>query len=137
MIQELVHIILYNWLGMDATSKLVNMVDFFFYDTIKILILLYLVSMVMNFVNTYLPIEKIRSFYLIKPIRFSTPSSFFLWSGYSFCSCSSVPLFIGFVKGGIPLGVTFSFLITSPLVNEVAVAMFIGIFGFKVTAILL
>lgn len=52
-----------------------------------------------------------------------------------FCSCSSVPLFIGFVQGGIPLGVTFSFLITSPLVNEVAVAMFIGMFGIKATLI--
>ena len=52
-----------------------------------------------------------------------------------FCSCSSVPLFIGFVRGGIPLGVTFSFLITSPLVNEVAVAMFLGMFGIKATVI--
>ena len=52
-----------------------------------------------------------------------------------FCSCSSVPLFIGFVQGGIPLGVTFSFLITSPLVNEVAIAMFLGMFGWKATAI--
>ena len=52
-----------------------------------------------------------------------------------FCSCSSIPLFIGFVKGGIPLGVTFSFLITSPLVNEVAVAMFAGTFGWKVTTV--
>lgn len=52
-----------------------------------------------------------------------------------FCSCSSVPLFIGFVKGGIPLGVTFSFLITSPLVNEVALAMFIGMFGIKTTLV--
>jgi uncharacterized membrane protein YraQ (UPF0718 family) len=52
-----------------------------------------------------------------------------------FCSCSSVPLFIGFVQGGIPLGVTFSFLITSPLVNEVAIAMFLGMFGFKATLV--
>jgi uncharacterized membrane protein YraQ (UPF0718 family) len=52
-----------------------------------------------------------------------------------FCSCSSVPLFIGFVKGGIPLGVTFAFLITSPLVNEVAIALFIGMFGLKATLI--
>jgi uncharacterized membrane protein YraQ (UPF0718 family) len=136
MIQELVHIILYNWLGMDATSKLVMAVDFFFYDTIKILILLYLVSMVMNFVNTYLPIEKIRSFLLNKNLfGFQYLLASFFGAVTPFCSCSSVPLFIGFVKGGIPLGVTFSFLITSPLVNEVAVAMFIGIFGFKVTAI--
>lgn len=52
-----------------------------------------------------------------------------------FCSCSSIPLFIGFVKGGIPLGVTFSFLITSPLINEVAVVMFLGVFGIRVTLI--
>jgi uncharacterized protein len=136
MIQELVHIILYSWLGMDSTSKLVMAVDFFLYDTIKILILLYLVSIVMNFVNTYLPIEKIRSFLLTKNLfGFQYLLASFFGAVTPFCSCSSVPLFIGFVKGGIPLGVTFSFLITSPLVNEVAVAMFIGIFGFKVTAI--
>ena len=52
-----------------------------------------------------------------------------------FCSCSSVPLFIGFVKGGIPLGITFTYLITAPLVNEVAIAIFAGAFGFKVTAL--
>jgi uncharacterized membrane protein YraQ (UPF0718 family) len=92
--------------------------------------------MVMNFVNTYLPIEKIRSFLLNKNLfGFQYLLASFFGAVTPFCSCSSVPLFIGFVKGGIPLGVTFSFLITSPLVNEVAVAMFIGIFGFKVTAI--
>lgn len=136
MIQEFIHLILYSWLGMDPTSKLVMVLDFFFYDTIKIMVLLYLVSMAMNFVNAYLPIEKIRSFLLNENLfGFQYLFASFFGAVTPFCSCSSVPLFIGFVKGGIPLGVTFSFLITSPLVNEVAVAMFIGIFGFKVTAI--
>ena len=62
MIESLIHLILYNWLGLDPSSKLIMALDFFFYDTIKILVLLYLVSMFMNFVNTFLPIEKIRSF---------------------------------------------------------------------------
>lgn len=136
MIQEFIHLILNSWLGMDPTSKLVIALDFFFYDTIKIMVLLYLVSMAMNFVNAYLPIEKIRSFLLNENLfGFQYLFASFFGAVTPFCSCSSVPLFIGFVKGGIPLGVTFSFLITSPLVNEVAVAMFIGIFGFKVTAI--
>jgi hypothetical protein len=136
MIQELVHLILYNWLGLDPSSKLIMAVDFFFYDTIKILILLYLVSMFMNFVNTYLPIQKIRNFLTNKNL-FGLQYFFasFFGAVTPFCSCSSVPLFIGFVKGGIPLGVTFAFLITSPLINEIAVAMFLGIFGFKITAI--
>lgn len=136
MIQWVIHLILYNWLGFDPSSKLIIAVDFFFYDTIKILILLYLVSMFMNFVNTYLPIEKIRDFLNNKNL-FGLQYFFasFFGAVTPFCSCSSVPLFIGFVKGGIPLGVTFAFLVTSPLVNEIAVAMFLGIFGFKVTTI--
>lgn len=136
MIERLIHIILYSWFGLDPSAQLTIAIDFFFYDSIKILILLYSVSMLMNFVNTYFPIEKIRSFLTNKNLF---GFEYFLASLFGavtpFCSCSSVPLFIGFVKGGIPLGVTFAFLITSPLVNEIAVAMFLGIFGFKVTAI--
>lgn len=90
----------------------------------------------MGIINSYFPVDKVRNFlsrnklygleYLLASIFGAiTP----------FCSCSSVPLFIGFVKGGIPLGVTFAFLITSPLVNEVAVAMFVGMFGLKTTII--
>jgi uncharacterized protein len=90
----------------------------------------------MTLVNSYLPIEKIRDF-LTKRKRYGLDhllASFF-GAITPFCTCSSIPLFVGFIKGGIPLGVTFSFLITSPLVNEVAVAMFLWIFWIKVTAI--
>ncbi|MBP1664928.1 MAG: putative permease [Bacteroidetes bacterium] len=87
-------------------------------------------------INAYFPIERLRV-YLTTRKLFGLQYVFASLFGAitPFCSCSSIPLFIGFVKGGIPLGVTFAFLITSPLVNEVAVAMFLGLFGWKTTLI--
>ena len=136
MIQQLADWLVYGIMGLDSASPLGTAVNFFFYDTIKILILLFFISVLMGIINAYFPIERLRNYlqthkmyglqYLLATIFGAiTP----------FCSCSSIPLFIGFVKGGIPLGVTFAFLITSPLVNEVAVAMFLGSFGLKVTLI--
>lgn len=111
-------------------------VNFFIYDTIKILLLLFVISSVMGVINAYFPIEKLRN-YLTTHKMYG--AQYLLASIFGaitpFCSCSSIPLFIGFVKGGIPLGVTFAYLITSPLVNEVAVAMFLGLFGAKATFI--
>ena len=111
-------------------------VNFFFYDTIKILILLFLISSLMGVVNAYFPVDRLRV-YLTTKKMYGLEYFFasFFGAVTPFCSCSSIPLFIGFVNGGIPLGVTFSFLITSPLVNEVAVAMFLGLFGIKATLI--
>jgi len=110
--------------------------NFFFYDTIKILFLLFFVIFLMGIVNSYFPIDKVKNYLSRKKLygfEFLISSLFGVVT--PFCSCSSVPLFIGFVKGGIPLGVTFSFLITSPLVNEVAIGLFIGLFGIKTTVI--
>jgi hypothetical protein len=90
----------------------------------------------MGVVNSYFPVDKIRNFLSrnkLYGLEYLFASTFGAIT--PFCSCSSVPLFIGFVKGGIPLGVTFAFLITSPLVNEVAIALFIGMFGLKATII--
>jgi uncharacterized protein len=128
--------LIYSVFGIGAETHLGTALNFFVYDTLKILILLFFIVFLMGIVNAYLPIEKLKNFlnrkklygleYLIASIFGAiTP----------FCSCSSVPLFIGFVQGGIPLGVTFAFLITSPLVNEVAIAMFVGMFGVKATVI--
>jgi hypothetical protein len=90
----------------------------------------------MGIVNTYFPIERLKDYLNRKKLY---GLEYFFSSIFGaitpFCSCSSVPLFIGFVQGGIPLGVTFSFLITSPWVNEVAIAMFLGMFGLKATLI--
>ena len=90
----------------------------------------------MGIVNAYFPIERLRN-YLTSHRLYGLQYLFASLFGAitPFCSCSSIPLFIGFVKGGIPLGVTFAFLITSPLVNEVAVAMFLGTFGLRITLI--
>lgn len=136
MIQDFADWLVYGIFGLDAGTSLGVAVNFFFYDTIKILILLFSISVLMGIINAYFPIERLRS-YLVTHKMYGL--QYLLASIFGaitpFCSCSSIPLFIGFVKGGIPLGVTFAFLITSPLVNEVAVAMFLGSFGLKVTLV--
>jgi len=99
-------------------------------------LLLFVITTLMGIVNSYFPVEKVRN-YLSRNKLYGLEYLFASTFGVitPFCSCSSVPLFIGFVKGGIPLGITFTYLITAPLVNEVAIAIFAGAFGFKVTAI--
>ena len=136
MIQTFADWLVYGVMGLRAGSALGTAINFFFYDTIKILILLFFISIIMGIINAYFPIERLRH-YLTSHRLYGL--QYFLASLFGaitpFCSCSSIPLFIGFVKGGIPLGVTFAYLITSPLVNEVAVAMFIGTFGLRITVI--
>lgn len=136
MIQQFADLLVYDLFGLDAASRFGTALNFFIYDTIKILLLLFLISAVMGVINAYLPIDRLRKFLTSRKL-YGFQYLFAALFGVitPFCSCSSVPLFIGFVKGGIPLGVTFSFLITSPLVNEVAIAIFLGAFGLKVTLI--
>jgi hypothetical protein len=135
-LQPLVDYITYQLLGLKAETHLGASINFFIYDTIKILILLFLISSLMGLVNANFPVDRLRIYLTTKKMY---GLQYFFSSIFGaitpFCSCSSIPLFIGFVKGGIPLGVTFAFLITSPLVNEVAVAMFLGLFGIKATLI--
>lgn len=132
----LVDIFTFDFIKLNPESHLGTAVNFFFYDTIKILILLFLISSLMGVINAYFPVDRLRIYLTTKKmygLEYFVAS--FFGAVTPFCSCSSIPLFIGFVKGGIPLGVTFSYLITSPLVNEVAVAMFLGLFGLKATLI--
>jgi len=128
--------LIYSVLSLGADSHLGTALNFFVYDTIKILILLFVIVFIMGIVNEYFPVEKLKD-YLHNNKLYGLEYLFASLFGAitPFCSCSSVPLFIGFVQGGIPLGVTFAFLITSPLVNEVAIAIFIGMFGLKATLI--
>ena len=136
MIQSFADWLVYSIIGLDGATALGGAVNFFVYDSIKILVLLFLISSSMGVINAYFPIERLRN-YLISHRLYGL--QYLLASLFGaitpFCSCSSIPLFIGFVKGGIPLGVTLAFLITSPLVNEVAVAMFLGSFGVQATVI--
>ena len=136
MIQEFANWLVYGVFGLDAATHLGTAVNFFFYDTIKILILLFLISVLMGVINAYFPIDRVRNYlasHKLYGLQYVLASLF--GAVTPFCSCSSIPLFMGFVKGGIPLGVTFAFLITSPLVNEVAIALFLGTFGLKITLV--
>lgn len=122
--------------GIAKESHLSEALNFFIYDTTKIVILLFIIVFIMGIINSYFPIDRVRNYLSRKKLyglEYLMASLFGVVT--PFCSCSSVPLFIGFVKGGIPLGVTFAFLVTSPLVNEVAIGLFIGLFGLKMTTI--
>ncbi len=128
--------LIYSVFGISSETHLGEALNFFVNDTLKIFLLLFVITIVMGIVNSYFPVDKVRNFLSRKKmygLEYLFASSFGVIT--PFCSCSSVPLFIGFVKGGIPLGITFTYLITAPLVNEVAIAIFAGAFGFKVTAL--
>jgi uncharacterized protein len=135
-LQLIVDWLIYSVFGLTHGSKIGDALNFFVFDTIKIFILLGFITVLMGIINSYFPIDKVRNF-LTKRKWYGL--DYFLASFFGtitpFCSCSSVPLFIGFVKGGIPLGVTLAFLISSPLVDAVSVAMFLGMFGWKVTIV--
>lgn len=136
MIQNFADWLVFSIIGLDNETAFGSAVNFFVYDSIKILLLLFLISALMGIVNAYFPVERSRNYlssHRLYGLQYLLASLFGAIT--PFCSCSSIPLFIGFVKGGIPLGVTLSFLITSPLVNEVAVAMFLGSFGIKATLV--
>lgn len=136
MIESIASYLVYDLFGLLRGTPLSDSIHFFIYDTIKIFLLLVLITHIMGFVNSYFPVERIRDF-LKKRNLFGL--EYLLASLFGaltpFCSCSSIPLFLGFLQGGIPLGITFAFLITSPLVNEVAVALFLATFGWKITLI--
>lgn len=135
-IQNIADWFVYDVLNLEKGQHLAEALNFFIYDTTKILILLLVVIFLMGIVNSYFPIDKVKNFLSrnkLYGLEYLMASLFGVVT--PFCSCSSVPLFIGFVRGGIPLGVTFAFLITSPLVNEVAIGLFIGLFGLKTTLI--
>ena len=124
----------YNILWLSSFSHWGQALNFFVYDSLKIFLLLVVIIHIMTLINVYLPMEKIRSF--LNSRRWFWLDHFFasIFGAITpFCSCSSIPLFVGFLKWGIPLGTTLSFLITSPLVNEIAIALFLGIFWLKIT----
>ena len=136
MFKSLADIIVYDWLKMTPESHFATALNFFIEDSVKIGFFVLLIIFVMGWINSYFPVSKVRNFLKNKKLfGFEHLLASLLGAATPFCSCSSIPLFVGFLKGGIPLGVTLSFLITSPLINEVAVVIFLGIFGIKVTAL--
>lgn len=129
--------LIYNIFGIAKESRLGSSLNFFVFDTIKIIILLLMIIYVITFIRSFFPPEKTR-----KILAKSKGSTFIghilaalLGIVTPFCSCSAVPLFIGFVEAGVPLGVTFSYLIAAPMVNEVAIGLLYGLFGGKIALI--
>ena len=133
-IQLLANLVSYEWIGLARYSYLGSAVNFFIYDTIKIGLLLIVINYIMAITRYYFPMEKARDI-LTKKRWFGLNYLMAAALGIvtPFCSCSSIPLFIGFMGAGIPLGITFAFLISSPLINESSLYLFPAMFGLKVT----
>ncbi len=121
-------------LGLTRATRFGEAVHFFVYDTPKVLLLLTGIVFVMGIVQTFFAPERTRALLSGKRLGVGNVLSATLGIVTPFCSCSAVPLFIGFLSAGVPLGVTFSFLISAPMVNEVALVLLFGLFGWKVAA---
>lgn len=119
-------------LPVDPASHLGSALEFFLYDTPKVLLLLTAVVFVMGMVNSYFTPERTRALLAGRTEGVANVMAAGLGIVTPFCSCSAVPLFIGFVQAGVPLGVTFSFLISAPMVNEVALTLLFGLFGWRI-----
>ncbi|MBN2722029.1 MAG: permease [Campylobacterales bacterium] len=133
--ERLSSIVTFEILGLEPKSQIGEAVHFFLFDTLKIFILLITIIFVVSFLRTYFNTEKVRV-YLQGKSEFSGNILASLFGIITpFCSCSAIPLFLGFMQARIPMGITFSFLISAPLNNEIAIAMLFGLFGWKITAI--
>jgi len=126
--------LIYDILGMSPATNFGRAVHFFVYDSVKILLLLFALIFVIGIIRSFLPQNKIRRWMGQKGVAGNLFAALF-GAVTPFCSCSSIPIFLGFLEAGIPLGVTFSFLITSPLINEYLVILMLGFFGWKITVL--
>lgn len=125
--------LVYRVIALEPDSRIASAVQFFVFETPKVLLLLTLVVFGVGIVRSFFSPEKTRKILENKPLLAGNVLASALGIVTPFCSCSAVPLFIGFVEAGIPLGVTFSFLIAAPMINEVAVVLLFGLFGWRVT----
>jgi uncharacterized protein len=122
-------------LGFERGSHLTEAIRFFIYEVPKVLLLLTLIVFIVGIIRSYFSLERTRNLLGGKKLFTGNVLASFLGVVTPFCSCSAIPLFLGFVESGIPLGVTFSFLIAAPMINEVALVLLFGLFGWK-TALL-
>lgn len=132
MLQIIVDWLVFSLLRLPPDAKWAEAVNFFIYDSVKILLLLFGMIAVISFLRTYLPQEKVKP-WLTRRKGLGIFFAALFGAITPFCSCSSIPLFLSFIKAGIPLGISFSFLITSPLINEYLVVLMLGFFGWKIT----
>ena len=135
MLKTFAHYLVYDLFGMAQNTRLSGALEFFIYETIKIFLLLSVIIFAVSVIRSYFPPERTKLILSHKREFIGNILAALLGIVTPFCSCSAVPLFIGFVEAGVPLGVTFSFLISSPMVNEVAVVLLWGLFGWKIALI--
>ena len=124
-----------NTCGLDTTSRVGGSVQFFIYDTIKIMVLLGVLILIISYIQSYFPPERTKKILSRFHGIWANIISALLGTVTPFCSCSSIPLFIGFTSAGLPLGVTFSFLISSPMVDLGSLVLLMSIFGWKVAVL--
>ncbi len=134
---RLADLVAYDLLGLNPTSRFGESIHFFIEDTAKIFVLLAVIVFLVAIVRSFFPPEKVRRFLSGKGRFVGHVMAAGLGVVTPFCSCSACPLFIGFLEAGVPLGVTFSFLISSPMVNEVALVLLFGLFGWQIALIYL
>ena len=132
MLQELANLIVYQWAGLVPGTMLGETLNFFVYDTMKIFLMLTVIIFGVSLLRSYFPAERTKKILSHKRELYGNIVAAMLGIVTPFCSCSAVPVFIGFIESGVPLGITFSFLISSPMVNEVALVLLWGLLGWKI-----
>jgi len=134
-VQLLANWLTYSIFGITPKTVLADAVNFFIFDTIKILILLIVIIFTVSIIRSFLPPEKIKKILSHNNKYVGNVLASLLGIITPFCTCSAIPLFLGFVEAGVPLGTTFSFLVASPMINEVALVLLFGLFGLKIATI--
>ena len=133
--EKFVDYLIYTLLGFDKTNHLASALHFFIFDTVKIFILLITIIYFVSILRTWFNVEKVRAYLQGKSLLLGNVLASLFGIITPFCTCSAIPLFLGFIQARIPIGVTFSFLISAPMNNEIAIAMLFSLFGWKVTFI--
>jgi uncharacterized membrane protein YraQ (UPF0718 family) len=131
-LDQLIQVLVERVFGLDMSNRLGGSIHFFIYDTAKIFILLSVLIFVISFIQSYFPPERTRAILGRVNGIIANVLAALLGTVTPFCSCSSIPLFIGFTSAGLPIGVTFSFLISSPLVDLASILLLAGIFNWKI-----
>ncbi len=132
MLKQFAAYVVFNLFSLEPGTHLGEAINFFIYDTVKVFFLLTVIIFFVALIRSYFPPERTRRILSRKRQYLGNGLAGLLGIVTPFCSCSAVPLFIGFVESGVPLGVTFSFLISSPMINEVALVLLLGLFGLKI-----
>ncbi|MDD5098080.1 MAG: permease, partial [Candidatus Omnitrophica bacterium] len=135
MLKPIIDWLVYGIFKMQPGALFSEALNFFLYDTIKIFLLLSVIIFIVSFIRTFFSPERTRIILSHKHKFTGNILAAILGIVTPFCSCSAIPLFLGFLEAGVPLGVTFSFLVSSPMINEVALVMLWGLFGWKIALI--